>query len=135
MVLATTTVEPQRNSPPCAGPFCWLKPASAAAGSSGRPSVFFAGPGFGIMAPTVTSALMERSRTTIYLRSEHRVRLAEAAAKRGRKDISSIIAEALDAYFQVGAEDEATVKRLLALKGTLTPTEARAMRANAKRAR
>jgi hypothetical protein len=66
-------------------------------------------------------------RTTIELRPDHRARLLETAARRGDKGFSSLIADALDLYFN--SLDELDRRRAVALRlrACLTPPEAAAL--------
>lgn len=63
-------------------------------------------------------------RTTIELKSKHRARLLEIAARRGEKGFSSVIAEAIDIYLKTSEDDERVRKRALALRGKLRRKEA-----------
>jgi len=58
-------------------------------------------------------------RTTIEITDEQRSKLLEAAAKRGEKGFSTIIQEALDCYFEAGADRRERVERGIRVLGTL----------------
>jgi len=63
-------------------------------------------------------------RTTIELKPEHRAKLLEAAARRGEKGFSSVIAEALDSYLNTQAHSARVRQRALRLRGSLSKQEA-----------
>jgi hypothetical protein len=67
-------------------------------------------------------------RTTIAINAEHRARLLELAARRGEKGFSSVIADALESYFQRITEKERLRRRALRLRGTLANKEAEGLR-------
>lgn len=76
----------------------------------------------------------EAMKTAVDLKDEHRVKLLELAARRGEKDVSGILAEALEAYLvQFQQPDEERVKAALKLKGTLLDEEAEEMRRRVRR--
>jgi hypothetical protein len=63
-------------------------------------------------------------RTTIEIKAAHRAKLLELAARRGEKGFSSVIAEALDAYFRGNGNGDPARKRALRLRGSLSPKDA-----------
>jgi hypothetical protein len=63
-------------------------------------------------------------RTTIEIKASHRAKLLELAAQRGEKGFSSVIAEALDAYFRGNGNGDQARQRALRLRGSLTRKEA-----------
>lgn len=67
-------------------------------------------------------------RTTIEMKSEHRAKLRELAARRGAKGFSELVGEALEAYLRAEAERQAARKRAVGLKGALPVREARSLR-------
>jgi metal-responsive CopG/Arc/MetJ family transcriptional regulator len=67
-------------------------------------------------------------RITIDLDREHRARLLKLATRRGEKGLSSVIAEAVQAYLESAAANERLRKRALALRGTLPKAEAESLR-------
>ncbi len=67
-------------------------------------------------------------RTTIEIRPEHRAKLLELAARRGRKGFSQLVTEALDAYLRAEGDREAQRRRAVLLKGKLPAREAQALR-------
>jgi metal-responsive CopG/Arc/MetJ family transcriptional regulator len=67
-------------------------------------------------------------RITIDLDREHRVKLLELAERRGEKDLSAVIAEAIQAYLESASAKERLRKRALALRGTLPKAEAESLK-------
>lgn len=67
-------------------------------------------------------------RITIELDREHRAKLLELAERRGEKDLSAVIAEAIEAYLGDVAARNRLRKRALALRGTLPKAEAESLR-------
>lgn len=63
-------------------------------------------------------------RTTIELKAAHRARLLELAARRREKGFSSVIAEALDAYFRGNGNGDYIPERARRLRGSLSRKEA-----------
>lgn len=63
-------------------------------------------------------------RTTIDLPNEKRARLLAIAARRGLRGYSVIVNEAIDRYLEEEDRRHAAVRKILALKGTLTDSEA-----------
>ena len=59
-------------------------------------------------------------RTTIEIKAAHRAKLLELAARRGEKGFSSVIAEALDAYFRGNGNGDQARQRALRLRGSLS---------------
>jgi predicted transcriptional regulator len=66
-------------------------------------------------------------RTTIEMKPEHRARVLELAAQRGEKGFSTVIAEALELYLETQAGRANAVRSALALKGSMSETEAAAL--------
>jgi hypothetical protein len=67
-------------------------------------------------------------RITIGLDREHRVKLLELAARRGEKDLSAVIAEAIEAYLGDTTAMDRLRKSALALRGKLSKAEAESLR-------
>lgn len=63
-------------------------------------------------------------RTTIEISNEQRAKLLDLAARRGLKGFSTLVQEALDAYLRRLETREAEVQAALALRGSLSATEA-----------
>ena len=63
-------------------------------------------------------------RTTIEIKAAHRAKLLELAARRGEKGFSSVIAEALDAYFRGNGNSDHARQRALRLRGSLNRKDA-----------
>lgn len=68
-------------------------------------------------------------RTTIEITAAQRARLMEMAARRGQKGFSKLVQQALDAFLQAQAGEDAKRRRALTLKGTLGPRDADRLRA------
>ena len=66
-------------------------------------------------------------RTTIELPDHQRARLLELAAQRGEKGFSSLVQEALDAYFEQHQTRSEKIKKALAVRGALSDEEAEAL--------
>jgi len=67
-------------------------------------------------------------RTTIELSPQHRAKLLELAAHRGERGVSSVVAEAIEAYLGDRTAKDRLRKRALALRGTLPEAEAESLR-------
>jgi predicted CopG family antitoxin len=67
-------------------------------------------------------------RTTVEIRDEHRAKLLEMAARRGKKGFSSIVSEAIELLIAAQAELDAARKQALELQGTLNEEEAAELR-------
>lgn len=67
-------------------------------------------------------------RTTIEMKSEHRAKLLDLAARRGAKGFSRLVTEALDAYLRTEADRETQRKRAVLLKGALPSRDADGLR-------
>ena len=80
-------------------------------------------------------ATVANVRTTIVIRPEHRVKLVELAARRSEKGFSSLIAEALDAYFETQQGTERLRRRALCAVGSLTDAEAESLRHHSRQLR
>jgi predicted transcriptional regulator len=63
-------------------------------------------------------------RTTIEMRPEHRARILQLAANRGEKGFSAVVAEALELYLKVQDQQESAIKSALALKGSISESDA-----------
>ena len=74
-------------------------------------------------------------RTTIEMRPEHRARVLKLAANRGEKGFSTVVAEALDLYLEAEAGRAKTIERALALKGSMSQTDAAALSAQTRKLR
>lgn len=70
-------------------------------------------------------------RTTIEIKDEHRARLLDLAARRGEKGFSKLVEEALEAYLRAESSAEHRRRGALALRGSLRPKDAEALRAAA----
>lgn len=68
------------------------------------------------------------ARITIDLDREHRAKLLKLAARRGEKGLSSLVAEAIEAYLDDTTANQRLRKRALALPGTLPKAEAESLR-------
>ena len=73
-------------------------------------------------------------RTTIEITPTHRAKLVELAARRGEKGFSSVIGEALDAYFR-GNGNRNVRERAVSLRGSFTRKEADQLRRETERFR
>jgi hypothetical protein len=62
-------------------------------------------------------------RTTIEIKAAHRAKLLELAARRGEKGFSSVIAEALEAYFRNNGNGDQARRRARRLRGALSGPE------------
>jgi hypothetical protein len=74
-------------------------------------------------------------RTTIEIRDEHRAELLDLAARRGEKGFSSLVGEALDAFLAAKRAEANRRGAALALKGSLSDSEARKLAAAVARIR
>jgi predicted transcriptional regulator len=63
-------------------------------------------------------------RTTLEMKPEHRARILELAAARGEKGFSTVVAEALELYLESQGSRTNAIRSALALKGSLSETEA-----------
>jgi len=77
----------------------------------------------------------EAMRTTVDITDEQRARLLELAARRGEKGFSILVQEALDLYFEAGAERGERVRLALAALGSLNDAAADRLEASARRLR
>jgi hypothetical protein len=68
-------------------------------------------------------------RTTIEIKPEHRARIVELAVGRGEKGFSAIVAEALELYLETAGARTKAIRSALALKGSMSETEATALAA------
>jgi hypothetical protein len=66
-------------------------------------------------------------RTTIEMKPEHRARVLELAAQRGEKGFSIVVAEALELYLETQGGRANAARSALALKGSMSETEAAAL--------
>lgn len=67
-------------------------------------------------------------RTTIELKNEYRAALLQLAARRGKKGFSELIEEAVEIYLRAKASEDARRAAVLRLRGSLSRTEASALR-------
>ena len=67
-------------------------------------------------------------RTTVEIKDEHRAKLLELAARRGKKGFSDLIGEALDLYMGALEADEEGKRLALASRGSLNQEQARELR-------
>ncbi len=74
-------------------------------------------------------------RTTIEIKSQHRARLLELAARKGLKGFSSLVEEALERYFVSEAQEEAKRAAATRLCGVLSAKDADKLREEADRLR
>ncbi len=72
---------------------------------------------------------------TLTIRSDHRARLLELAARRGQRGLSPLIEEAIEAYLGSRKLAEERRRAALRLRGCLEPVEAAEMRVEARRLR
>lgn len=71
-------------------------------------------------------------RTTIEMKPEHRTRILELAANRGEKGFSAVVAEALELYLEGQKGRARAIRNALALKGSMSKTEAAALSAQTR---
>jgi predicted transcriptional regulator len=74
-------------------------------------------------------------RTTIEMKPEHRARILELAANRGEKGFSTVVAEALELYLETESGRTNAIRRALALKGSMSETEAAGLSARTRKIR
>lgn len=74
-------------------------------------------------------------RTTIEMKPEHRARILELAANRGEKGFSTVVAEALDLYLEAQKSRTNAIQGALALKGSMSETEAAGLSAQTRKIR
>ena len=74
-------------------------------------------------------------RTTVEIKDEHRAKLLELAARRGKKGFSDLIEEALELYLASLESDEQARQRALATCGSLSAKQARELRERARELR
>ena len=74
-------------------------------------------------------------RTTIEMKPEHRARLLELAANRGEMGFSTVVAEALDLFFETQSGRTNAIRNALALKGSMSDKEATILLANTQKLR
>lgn len=74
-------------------------------------------------------------KTRVEIDDEHCVRLLELAARRGEKDLTGVMAEAIETYLSVVDEDEKRRRAALALRGSLSDEEGEKLRAAVSRLR
>ncbi len=88
--------------------------------------------GAGAAARGITHMYHHGMRTIIELKPEHRAKLLEIAARRGEKEFSSVVAEAVESYLARVAEQDRLRLRALRLRGVLRSAEAERLRREAK---
>ena len=74
-------------------------------------------------------------RTTIEMKPEHRARTLELAASRGEKGFSNLVAEARELYLEAKRRRTNAIQSALALKGSVSDTEAAELLAKTRRIR
>jgi predicted transcriptional regulator len=74
-------------------------------------------------------------RITIEMKPEHRARVLELAANRGKKGFSAVVAEALELYLADQKSKANAIQKALALKGSMNSAEAEGLLARARKAR
>ena len=74
-------------------------------------------------------------RTTIEMKPEHRARILELAANRGEKGFSTVVAEALELYLEAQSGRTNAIRTALALKGSMTETDAAGLLTRTRRIR
>lgn len=79
--------------------------------------------------------IMQAMRTTIEMKPEHRARILELAANRGEKGFSTVVAEALELYLETQKGRANAIRGALALKGSMSETEAAGLSAQTRRIR
>jgi len=67
-------------------------------------------------------------RTTIEMKPEHRAKLLELAARRGKKGFSGVVAEAIETYLTQQEAIRERQRKVLKLKGSLSTEEAEKLR-------
>jgi hypothetical protein len=80
-------------------------------------------------------AKIRQMRTTIEMKAEHRVRILQFAANRGEKGFSTVVAEALELYLADRESRTNAIRRALALKGSMSETEAADLAARTRKIR
>jgi len=74
-------------------------------------------------------------RTTIEMKPKHRARILELAANRGEKGFSTVVAEALELYLEAQSGRTNAIRTALALKGSMTETDAAGLLTRTRRIR
>jgi len=74
-------------------------------------------------------------RTTIEMKPEHRAKVLKLAAHRGEKGFSTVVAEALELYLEAESERTKAIERALALKGSMSETDADALSTETRKLR
>jgi hypothetical protein len=74
-------------------------------------------------------------RITIEMKPEHRARILELAANGGGKGFSAVVAEALDLYLEDQKGRAQSIQSALALKGSMSETEASGLFARTRKIR
>jgi predicted transcriptional regulator len=74
-------------------------------------------------------------RTTIEMKPEHRARILELAANRGEKGFSTVVADALELYLEAQSGRTNAIRSALALRGSMSETEAADLSARTGRIR
>ena len=69
------------------------------------------------------------------MKPEHRQRSSKLAANRGKKGFSTVVAEALDLYLEAESERTKAIERALALKGSMSETDAAALSTETRKLR
>lgn len=72
---------------------------------------------------------------TIEMKPEHRARMLELAASRGEKGFSAVVAEALELYLETQKGRANAIRSALALKGSMSETEAAGLLTETRRIR
>ena len=70
-------------------------------------------------------------RTTVEIKDEHRAKLLELAARRGKKGFSDLIEEALELYLESLQAGEQAKQRALAARGSLSTEQTDELRERA----
>jgi len=66
------------------------------------------------------------------MKPEHRTRILELAANRGEKGFSAVVAEALELYLEGQKGRTKAIRSALALKGSMSKTDAAALLAQTR---
>jgi len=69
------------------------------------------------------------------MKPEHRARILELAANRGEKGFSTVVAEALELYLEAQSGRTNAIRTALALKGSMTETDAAGLLTRTRRIR
>lgn len=71
-------------------------------------------------------------RTTVEMKPEHRSALMALASRRGQKGFSAVLGDAIEIYLRQEADREKRRKKVLSLRGSLSPAGAGKLRRAAR---